>query len=185
MYRLAIDIDEVLVPHLVPLAKFHKKTLPHDRKYPYLFREVFECTEAESQKMVREFYESREFKELQPIKDSQYALSQLCQDNVLYAVTGRQECVRDATAHWLNTHYPGVFRDLVLTNSFTPKEISKADVCLALGIDIIIDDNYKTCTECFMNDIDVINYVGDPVYPWCYESGISIKSWDELISRSS
>lgn len=183
MYRVAVDIDEVLVPHLFPLAKFHNKQLPVDRKYPYLFRDVFECSEAESQKMVREFYESQEFKKLQPIKDAQYALSQISRNNTLYAVTGRQDCVRETTEHWLNTHFPGVFHDLVLTNSFTTKEVSKASVCLALDIDLIIDDNYHTCQECFMNDIDVINFIGDPVYPWCYESGISIKSWEELIVR--
>lgn len=183
MYRIAVDIDEVLVPHLIPLAKYHHRKLPENTKYPYLFREVFHVSEEQSQNMIREFYESREFKELKPIRGSQYALSKLKNNNTLYAVTGRQECVRETTQIWLNEHFPGVFHDLVLTNSFTSREIPKSAVCLALNLNVIIDDNYQICKDCFANEIDVINFVGDPVYPWCQESGISIKSWDELVVR--
>lgn len=181
--RIAVDIDEVLVPHLFPLAKFHNKQLPTDRKYPYLFREVFNCSEAESQKMIREFYDSKDFVELQPILRSQYALWQIAQENKVYAVTGRQQYVRTKTENWLNEHFPGVFHDLVMTNSFTPKEVPKSTVCRSLGIHVIIDDNYDICKDCFKHNIDVINFIGDPVYPWCEENDISIKSWEELIVR--
>jgi hypothetical protein len=181
--RIAVDIDEVLVPHLVPLAKFHNKQLPVDRKYPYLFREVFNCTEEESQKMIREFYDSRDFVELQPLANSQLALWQISKENTLYAVTGRQEIVRTRSENWLNQHFPGIFHDLVMTNSFTVKEVQKSTVCRALGINVIIDDNYEICKDCFKNNIDVINFIGDPVYPWCEETDIAIKSWDELIVR--
>jgi len=185
MNRIAIDIDEVLVPLLDPLARFHRKPLPpRGVKHPYVFREVFNCTEAESQGMLREFYDSRDFLELRPIRDSQLALSRLSRNNVIYAVTGRQDWVRRKTEVWLNMHFPGVFKDVVLTNSYTPNEISKAQVCRALNLKVIIDDNYDVCLECFKNGVDVINFVGDPVYPWCEEeNGISIKSWSELIIR--
>ena len=184
MNRIAVDIDEVLVPLLDPLARFHRKKLPQAVKYPYVFREIFKCSEAESQKMIREFYDSKEFMELRPLKDSQYALSKLSKTNVLYAVTGRQEWVRRRTEVWLHMHYPGVFHDLVLTNSYTENEIPKASVCRALNLDVIIDDNYEICKECFREGVDVINFVGDPVYPWCSDkNGISIKSWNELVIR--
>ena len=184
MNRIAVDIDEVLVPLLEPLAHYHRRKLPQGVKYPYVFREVFKCSEAESQKMIREFYDSREFMELRPIRDSQYALAKLSMNNVIYAVTGRQDWVRRRTEVWLNMHYPGVFHDLVLTNSYTPNEISKASACRALNLDVIIDDNYEICRDCFGEGVDVINFVGDPVYPWCTDdNGISIKSWNELIVR--
>jgi hypothetical protein len=87
------------------------------------------------------------------------------------------------TENWLNQHFPGIFHDLVMTNSFTPREVPKSSVCRALGINVIIDDNYEICKDCFKNNIDVINFIGDPVYPWCEETDIAIKSWDELIVR--
>jgi len=61
--------------------------------------------------------------------------------------------------------------------------VQKSKVCCALDINVIIDDNYEICKDCFKNNIDVINFIGDPVYPWCEESDISIKSWEELIVR--
>jgi len=183
MNRIAIDIDEVLVPLLDPLARFHRRKLPQHVNHPYVFRELFKCSEAESQKMIQEFYDSREFSELRPMKDSQYVLSRLSKKNTIYAVTGRQDCVRRKTEVWLNMHYPGIFHDLVLTNSYTRHEISKSSVCRALNLKLIIDDNYDICKDCFKNGVSAINFVGDPVYPWCKETDMSIKSWDELIIR--
>jgi uncharacterized HAD superfamily protein len=182
MMRVAVDIDEVLVPLLLPMAKYYKKELPHNKKYPYVFKEVFDVSEEQSQKMLREFYDSREFAELLPIEHSQYALCKLKENNTLYAVTGRQQWVRTKTEQWLEQHFPGVFHDLVITNSYTPKEVSKSSVCRSLDLHVLIDDNYDTCVDCFRNNIDVINFVGDPVYPWCNDkNGISIHSWKELI----
>jgi hypothetical protein len=38
MQRVAIDMDEVLVPLLKPMAQWHRRELPRKPKYPY-------CTE--------------------------------------------------------------------------------------------------------------------------------------------
>ena len=54
MNRIAIDLDEVLVPFLKPLARYHGRDISSKTKHPYLFREVFECTEEESQRMIQE-----------------------------------------------------------------------------------------------------------------------------------
>ena len=43
MNRIAIDLDEVLVPFLRPLANYHRRELPKG-KHPYVFRQVFDCT---------------------------------------------------------------------------------------------------------------------------------------------
>ena len=183
MLRIAVDIDEVLVPHLAPLAKYHKKQLPTDKKYPYVFREIFECSETESQNMIREFYHSKDFAELEPIPHAQHALWQIAQENLVYAVTGRQRYMRAPTIKWLKDHFPGVFQDIVMTERFSRWEVPKSKVCRSLGIDVIIDDNYETCMDCFNSNIDVINFIGDPVYPWCEENECHIKSWEELIRR--
>ena len=53
MNRIAIDIDEVLVPFLSPMAKYHNKSISKTR-YSYVYRDIFDITEEESQKMVQE-----------------------------------------------------------------------------------------------------------------------------------
>ena len=47
--KIAIDVDEVLVPLLKPMAQYKKIALPKKPKYNYLYREVFNCTEERSQ----------------------------------------------------------------------------------------------------------------------------------------
>ena len=153
--KIAIDVDEVLVPLLKPMAKYKKIALPKKPKYNYLYREVFNCTEERSQEILHEFYFSDE-----------------------YILTGRQEIVRGSTELWIEQFYPGLFDDVILTNSFTENEVKKVDVCRALGIGCLIDDSIGTCNECIENGLGALNFVGEEMYPWCEESPISIHGWE-------
>ena len=181
MNRVAIDIDEVLVPFLKPMSKYHNKTITKT-KYSYVYRDISDITEEESQKMVQEFYRSKDFTQLTPIKGAQKAMYKLRRcANKMYIVTGRQDVVREETEDWINTFFPNVFNDVILTNSYTPYEVKKADICRALNIGLIIDDNKGICDHCIENGVNALNFIGDDeIYPWCEESDISIKGWDEL-----
>ena len=121
---------------------------------------------------------SEEFLNLKPIKGSKKAMKNLRMVfDKMYIVTGRQEIVREPTELWIEHFYPGIFDDVILTNSFTEHEVKKVDVCRALGIGCIIDDSIGTCNECIEAGIDALNFVGEEVYPWCEESDISIHGW--------
>ena len=176
--KIAIDVDEVLVHLLKPMARRRGVKLPKNQKYNYLYREIFNCTEEESQKILHEFYLSKDFRNLKPIKGSQRAMQNLNMVfDKMYIVTGRQEIVREPTELWIEHFYPGIFDDVILTNSFTENEIKKVDVCRALGIGCIIDDSMGTCLECMESGMDAINFVGDEIYPWCERSEISQCGW--------
>ena len=182
MLRIAVDIDEVLCPFFRPMAIRAKKKLPRaGRKYPYVYREALDITEEESRQMVTEFYRSDEFKNLQPFPFARETLYQLKgKDHKLYAVTGRQAVARKGTEEWLENHFPYVFEDLVLTNSYTPYEIPKSHLCLSMGLNVIIDDNMATCRDCEMKGIQALNYTGDQMYPWCEPSEISVRNWIDV-----
>jgi 5'(3')-deoxyribonucleotidase len=177
--KVAIDVDEVLVNLLKPMAKWKRYSLPTNRKYNYLYREIFNVTEEESQEILRGFYSSNEFIDLKPILGSQYAMCSLKkQCKKMYIVTGRQEIVREKTELWLDTFFPGIFDDVILTNSFTENEIKKVDICRALNIDYIIDDNIQICKECIDSGMNATNFIGDvDIYPWCNPSEISMRGW--------
>jgi 5'(3')-deoxyribonucleotidase len=176
--KIAIDVDEVLVPLLKPMAKYKKIALPKKPKYNYLYREVFNCTEERSQEILHEFYFSDEFRNLEPIEGSQEAMKKLrVLFDKMYILTGRQEIVRGSTELWIEQFYPGLFDDVILTNSFTENEVKKVDVCRALGIGCLIDDSIGTCNECIENGVGAMNFVGEEMYPWCEESPISIHGW--------
>jgi uncharacterized HAD superfamily protein len=180
MNRVAIDIDEVLVPFVKPMAKWRGlKMPPSNTRYKYVYREMFNITEEESRQMVEEFYRSPEFVQLQPIRHSQVGIVRLRgQSKKLYAVTGRQDSAREKTELWLDQHFPGMFDDLIITNSYTEHEIKKVDVCKSLALNLIIDDNIDTCIECAQSGIRARNFVGhEEMYPWCEHTGMSMYGW--------
>jgi 5'(3')-deoxyribonucleotidase len=178
MQRIAVDIDEVLVPFVRPMAAWHRREMPTARKYKYVYRDMFNVTEEESQRMVHDFYKTPEFLYLRPIMGSQRAMLRMRRGATkMYIVTGRQDAAREQTELWIDRHFPGIFDDIILTNSYTPMEVKKVDICRSLALDTIIDDSIDTCLECMQAGMDAIHFVGDEVYPWCEESDISVRGW--------
>ena len=178
--RIGVDIDEVLAPFLPTMKRWRRPMKPLTTKYRYVYRDIYGISERESTMMVREFYESDDFTNMKPIKDSLTALTELRKGNKLFIVTGRQEVVRDETQKWIHENFPGIFSDVIMTNSFTRDEVSKADVCKMLNIGLMIDDSFATCQDCMDVKIAAVNFIGDPVYPWCEESTISVKTWKSV-----
>ena len=95
----------------------------------------------------------------------------------MYIVTGRQDIAREQTERWVEMYFPDVFDDILLTNSFTPHEVPKVDICRALSIGCIIDDSYETCLQCQDAGILAANFVGADTYPWCEENDIAMHGW--------
>ena len=183
MNRIAIDIDEVLMPFVKPMADWRGYKMPRRRGYSYVYRDMFSISEFESQKMVREFYDSKTFEMIEPMEGAQEAIARLRRDAVkIYAVTGRQQPVREKTEEWLSLHFPGMFNDLVLTDSFTENEIAKVDVCRSLNLDTIIDDSELNCLACAYGGMNIIHFAGSDgnLYPWCNFLESSVLGWDEV-----
>ena len=178
--RIAVDMDEVLVNILEPMAKWRGVALPTKPKYKYLYREIFNCTEEQSQEILHKFYRSKDFLYLKPIRGSQPAMQNYRHIfDKMYIVTGRQDAVRETTELWLDRYFPGIFDDVILTNSFTEHEIKKVDICRALNIGLIIDDSLDTCNECIESGMEAINFIGEDVYPWCEPNEISMRGWKQ------
>tara|TARA_B110000467_G_C18108991_1_gene361434 strand:- start:101 stop:670 length:570 start_codon:yes stop_codon:yes gene_type:complete len=187
MYRVAINIDEVLVEFLKPMAQHNKLKLPSKPRYSYVYRNIFDLSQEESTKMVRDFYDSQTFNNLQPIHGSR-AIVQMMRPKIskIYAITGRQKCVRHKTEDWLDDNFPRLFDDMILTNSYTPRQVCKADICSSLNIDTIIDDSNIDCGICRYMGINPIHFAGydEEMYPWCYEDETSVTSWVELYKKN-
>lgn len=177
---IAVDIDEVLCPFLRPMATWSKRCIKPG-KIPYVYRDIFDISEKESRNMVYSFYESTAFDNLSPIKHAQKGIQLLNSNGYkIYIVTGRQNRVREKTEKWLDTFFPGGFEDLIMTNSYTINEVTKDDVCKSIGANMIIDDNLDICKQCDASHIRALNFIGDPIYPWCEENSFAIQSWNEI-----
>ncbi len=178
---IAVDIDEVLCSFLYPLMHW-KKFIPKTKKYPYHYAKIMDISEKDSQQMVQDFYNSEDFANINPLMGSQAGIAYLkSRGHKLYVLTGRQSSVRQKTETWLDTHFPCAFDDLVITNSYTPYEVPKSDICRSLNIGLIIDDNLRTCMDCEGHHIRAVNFVGDPLYPWCEKNEFSVERWDDII----
>lgn len=181
--RIAIDIDEVLCPFFSPMVRRSGRPLPRG-KHPYDYSEALGITSSESKMMVSEFYTSDTFRNLLPIEESQHYIRRLKnQGFTMYTVTGRQTESRDETEKWLDRHFPGMFKDLVMSNSYTDYEVPKIMLCKSLAIDVIVDDNFHTCIECENHGLQSINYVGDPLYPWCVNGPMATRNWEEAYKK--
>lgn len=185
--RVGVDIDEVLAPMFNTLSKYHQRNTTRPVKIPvshrYLYSEAFGITEQKSKKLVRDFYETPEFKTMTPLPGAVNAIEQLSKDRDLYIITGRHDESIDATHDWLNDRFGDRFKDVIFCNHFSDAAVSKADICRKLSIDLMIDDSLLTCAECMGHGTNAINFIGNPVYPWCEESLISATCWDDIVER--
>jgi len=181
---IAVDIDEVLVPFLPELTKFHQKRVKRKVKtpvrYPYHYAPLFKISEKESTRLVADFYNSEEHSNLKPLTGSKEILDILAKDYMIVAVTGRQSYAQDQTEKLLSANFGSTISDIVYCNHFTSSQKSKAEVCWKLGADLLIDDSMQSCAECLHRDIGALNFIGNPTYPWCEKSSISVIDWFDV-----
>jgi hypothetical protein len=183
MNRMAVDIDEVLMSFVEPMAQWRGLKMPKYRGYNYVYKDMFNITETESKKMVKEFYNTDVFATIPPIVGSQDAMQRIkSRATKIYAVSGRQDIVREKTETWLDINFPGVFDGLVLSNSYTAKEIAKVSLCHSLDLDTIIDDSELNCLSCAYGGLTCIHFAGNDgaLYPWCNCTESSVFGWDEI-----
>lgn len=185
--RVAVDLDEVLVPLLRPMMKHYNVKSPHSKKYPYDYTIALNQPRKVAQAMLYDYYDTDEFKNQDPIEGAYPILMELRnRGSKLFIVTGRQDIVKKTTNDWVDNNFPHIFEDVIFTNSYTPYEIPKHFVCRDIGAKAIIDDDYFTCVRCSSGLIQAINYIGYPIYPWCEPNRFSSSSWggvDEKLFR--
>lgn len=144
---IAVDIDEVLLPHFEDLITWYNKTYGtfvkladngnHDLK-------VWDTnTLEEAVKRVHSFYETSEFKSAKPFHEALGVLNTLSHKYDLVVVTARDSIIEESTRLWLKEH----FKDLIMQAHFTAfyslegKMRKKADVCLEIKAKYLIDDS--------------------------------------------
>ena len=169
MKVLAVDMDEVICPMIRSLNKHYARTRaspsPPTLPSSYNFAQHYRISDKESKLLVQSFYQSHEHAQMLPIEGSQEALHNLSNHFTLKIVTGRQIYATEATYTYLDTHFNGLFSDVIFTNSFSlfGDEISKHQVCTDINASFIIDDNVDICSSVLHIGTNPLLF-GD--YPW-------------------
>tara|TARA_Y100001938_G_C8010026_1_gene389491 strand:+ start:515 stop:1090 length:576 start_codon:yes stop_codon:yes gene_type:complete len=185
---IAVDIDEVLVPFFNSLAQYHQKRVNKQirlpLKYKYHYASVLDLTEDESSELVRSFYGSEDHASMPALPGSVWALNTLKSKGYsVVLVTGRQRYSKDATESLLCRLYGNTFDDIIYCDHYTEFSKNKSHICDALGARCIVDDSFSNCVDCMKIGIPAFNFIGNPTYPWCDPSSISVGDWENVVKK--
>lgn len=164
---LAIDIDEVLFPFIAKLLE-HTNTkygLDHSIEQVKDFNLGF-WNVADSEAIDRVHDVLRlDHNRVHAIDGAKLVISCLQEKYLIYIVTSRDEEFRARTEEWLTQHFAGLYDGLYITgNHYSGREFrSKAEVCIELGVEMLIDDQLHHARESSQLGLPCILF-GD--YPW-------------------
>jgi hypothetical protein len=142
------DHDDVLFDFVNPLMSFaiRKKLLPTNfRKemiYDFDLWKSFNCSPEKSEEILRAFYKSDEFRDLEPNKgmvDVVERASSVARRQ--YVVSSRPSGLLSITRERVARHFPAMFEEVILTGVYEGvRSRTKAQICLELGATHFIDD---------------------------------------------
>lgn len=167
---IAIDLDEVLADTTPALIRYHNATygtlLTFEDFRHYEWWRVWGGTREESVKKFLDFVSTPYFQEVLPVKGSQEVLSKLRKDHVLHVVTSRQTELESVTSLWVDTYFPGVFREIHVANhaqwALSGKTRTKVEICRRLDATLLVEDSLVYASECESDNIPVLLLD----YPW-------------------
>jgi 5'(3')-deoxyribonucleotidase len=141
---IAVDCDDVLVATAQQILDQYNRV--HGTSVSD-YTEIWQLMSSDETRDNRNTYlDSEEYMQSQPIQDAMRALRELNERFELHIVTGRPGFMQDITLAWLKKHLPEVFKTVVFTDFFKQQGgRSKADICLELGADYLIDDHIRHC----------------------------------------
>lgn len=187
--KIGIDIDEVLAEFMPELNNFynslHRTKFKFEDYKSYDLEKIWGGDRETSVMIVKDFYKSAYFYKIKPAFYSQKALEILSKDNELIAITFRPTYLQEATEYWVKKFFPEKIKKVICTNQYvlSPLKISKLDICLKEGIEVIIEDNLQVAVECAGKGIK--SFLLDK--PWNQNGSnkisnlIRVKNWKSLL----
>ena|SRR3990167_7500467 len=186
---IAVDIDDVLVPHVEDLITWHNKEYGTNMDLAsYHSRDPKDWgsdTIEEAISRVQKFFVTPDFLEARPMAEAVGVLTKLSKGYKLIVITARDDIIESVTRKWLNQHFPELFKEAHFTARFNleGKSLSKADMGKNAGAQYLIDDTLDNIIEASKTGIAALLF-GD--YPWNQANGLPdgvtrTKNWQEVL----
>lgn len=186
--RLGIDLDELLAGFMAALIDYHNATydtaLRREDFHSTRFWETWGGTREQAIQKIHDFHSTSYFRCMEPILGSQSGVYRLRENNDLFIITARQDCIADATRKWVDRHFPDTFLDVVFGNHFSQsgKSRTKRQICDSLEIDVLIDDCLEYALDCCTPSRHILLLD----CPWNRCAGLPdgvyrVKSWDGIV----
>lgn len=185
---IAVDIDEVLFPFVFEFAAHHNKLygteLSQQDFWSYRFEEVIGVPLDEVLSRVYAFHEV-DYMEVEPIENARAILKRLAVTYDITILTARNSRYYERTERWLKHYFDVDFSSITMIGyeedqGDTPK--TKAEVCVELGAEVLIDDSLKYLTEASSAGVKGVLFGS---YPWNQADAlptnvVRVTSWDDL-----
>ncbi|MFA4995661.1 MAG: hypothetical protein WC536_00780 [Patescibacteria group bacterium] len=185
---IGIDIDDVLAESNLAFDKYHNKKYGTNFKkadhYTFDLGKIWNVTEDECTARLVDFFNSGHSLNIEPVTGAKEALLELAKDNELKVITARMEDFKDHTVEWLAKHYPSHLLEVHHANHYYGLNTNKkSDLCLKLGVEVLIDDCLEFAEECAEKGIKVL--LLDSPWNQCDDLSdniIRVKTWDEIVT---
>ncbi len=191
MRKIAVDIDGVLANLTEPFLEYYNQregtNFRLENVHTTNFKELFGINGEEEKKLLDDFFKSDFFSNIQPIMGAQEAISHLSKRNHLVIVTARKEYIQDKTNEWIERFFPDVFSEIHFArniNSGDESKLSKFDICMEKGYEIIIEDDLVYANPCAEKGIKSILLN----HPWNQEENLHpeitrVNNWQEVLEH--
>lgn len=145
---IAVDIDDVLASHYEALAGFMNERYGHDHTaadYNSSLDTLWGVPKEEAVRRMFEFHETDPLGSFTVKPEAVSVIERLETRYDLIVVTARPRQSVETTHDWLNRHFPSVFKRIAFIHPWEGDQTTKADKCLELEADYLVDDVLSHC----------------------------------------
>jgi 5'(3')-deoxyribonucleotidase len=168
---IAVDIDDVLAHHAEAIVAYSNKTFGPGHSldnYTEHWAAFWNVDLQETQKRAHEYHLTDDMAGYRAHDTAFDVLEKLKKNYRLIIVTARRQQVVSITKDWIKKYFPGVFDDIYHIGIWDvikddSHQLTKADLCVELGVSYLIDDQIKHCNAAAAAGIEAVLF-GD--YPW-------------------
>lgn len=158
---IAVDIDDTLAELQKSWLDFYNKKYG----YEYIFEEIknaeFDYIEDVAKEEVFnrlfEFYNTKEFDELNTVFGAVEAIEKLSKKHELIIISAREKSILEKSKKWLNKNFPNKFSKILHMGDYAKSQkVNKSDVARELGVHVFIEDNLVHANELANSGIKVL-----------------------------
>mgnify|MGYP003965793643 CR=1 FL=1 len=188
---IGYDVDETLTQFVPDFLRWHNlkynTCLELEDLNDFDMSKKLGCSRGECVERIFEFYDNPFMDKLLPVSGAVDAVAHLGLKHKGVAVTSRTKFLREITQNSIDKYFYNSVSGLYLTGEWTGNGgKTKAEICVELGVDVLVDDRPKYCYDVIERGIDAILFNLDGKYGWI-ESNVEMEglyhaqNWNEII----
>lgn len=189
LMKIGVDLDEVLTEYVKNFIAFHNQNYGTKLNFKdikkYLFYELLGISVEEDLKRQYKFFETDLFKQIRPVNGAIKGVDKLNNNFEMIIITARPNEIKDKTVKWIEGYFPDIFSQIIFTNKHSLNndlKREKHDICLGIGVNLIIEDSLTTAEKCASMGIRVLLLDR----PWNQAENLPdgikrVYSWEEIV----